>query len=187
MSISKEKIYKEDNEFEGKQKEYFTILYGSNYENTLEIRLSELSNEARLVHSLFSEIKLLNKDLEIPNSLGKFPRKKSKVEIGDAIYMNFILALDSCNNIHFYNLENLNIILHDMNLNSNIWKNILNQKIINSPKNYKHLLNNNLAYNDMVHSFETQTINSIFGPQEITHSYFYSFFDQENSKTYSLK
>ena len=179
------KIFKQ-NELEGKNKQYFIILYGINYENSLEIRIPNISNSGLIVHSILSEIKLINIDLETPNSLAKFPRKKSKTLNSEPIFMNFILALDSSNNIHFYNLENLNVVLHDMNLNPTIWKNLHTQKISNDPNNYKNLLNNNINFNNISHSFETQTINTVYGPQEITHSYFYSIFDQENSNLHLL-
>ena len=69
---------KKDKEFNGIHEEFFKIIYGNYYENTMKI-------------------KLLNNDLEIPNST----RKRSKTEKEKPIFMNFILALDSSNNLHF--------------------------------------------------------------------------------------
>ena len=88
---------KKDKEFNGIHEEFFKIIYGNDYENTMKISLSDFGNKEKIIHSLFSEIKLLNNDLEIPNST----RKRSKTEKEKPIFMNFILALDSSNNLHF--------------------------------------------------------------------------------------
>ncbi len=167
------------NNIGGNREENFTILYGTNYENTIHIRMGD---DTKMTLALISEVSLLAKDLETPNTLTMTPKRKSKIEGYNSTWMKFLIALDMNNNIYYYNLDNLMIILHDINCNPQIWKKVLNQKLTDNPENYKQFLNNVKSFHEISYSFTMQPINSIFGPHEITYSFFYSLFEQENSK-----
>jgi len=170
------------NNIGGNREENFTILYGTNYENTIHIRMGD---DTKMTLALISEVSLLAKDLETPNTLTMIPKRKSKIEASNSTWMKFLIALDMNNNIYFYNLDNLKIILHDIIYNPHIWKKVLNQKLTDNPENYKQLLNNIKSFHEISYSFSMKSLNSIYGPHEITYSFFYSVFDLENSKFFS--
>ena len=94
LSISSLKKSKHQNNFEGINRENsFSILYGNNYENKIQIKIGDTGNDSKILLVLYSEVSLLMKDLETLNNSSMFPKRKSKRDCSASNLMKFSIIL----------------------------------------------------------------------------------------------
>ena len=137
------------------------------------------SRNRKIVTTLIENIKIIQDDIQTALTLTNnfvIVNKNYKEHNLNYINGNIILILDSNNEIYYYNLDNLELILPDMKLNPICWKGIQNYFLLNK----FHISNKIISSASLIDTafpLYSQRLATIYTPVNIIQTNFFSTFD----------
>jgi len=173
------------------------VIYGQELDNNIDIQLPEedisskltkninnpYKSDRKIVASLAENFKIIPGDiLQALTLMNGVIKNNTNTKNINSINGIAIIILDSANQLYYYNLDNLEIIISDMKLNQYCWKNIHNSYLLSLLPNRNRYITPSISITDSSFPLFSQKLNSIFGSNKNNLIKYYSLFDYNISK-----